>query len=195
MLGGIVRGKLVTLRTPREEDLAFVNSLMADMRVRREGQLWGEPATLATWTERLKEAAKDQHGILWAIEAEGRAVGIVHVAWESEEPRIVDVDQLVLDPAEWGRGLGTDAALALHRYLFDYLDRRSCVAELAADNARGLRIAEKLGYREFGRGHEVYFRDGAHADKVYLRMDRETWDERWSASEREYPPLAEGIER
>jgi RimJ/RimL family protein N-acetyltransferase len=195
MLGGVVRGKLVVLRTPRENDLPFVNGLMADMRVRREGQLWDEPATLATWKERLKEAAKDDHGILWAVEADGRAVGIAQVRWEREEPRQVDIALLIIDPEHWGRGLGGDAAVALHRYLFDYLDRRICNLEVAADNERALRIARRLGYREFGRGHEVYYRDGEYADKLLLRFDREVWDERWAATEREYAPLAEGITR
>ncbi len=48
MLGGIVRGKLTTLRVPREDDLPLLNAWMADLRVRRGGQLWDEPATIAT---------------------------------------------------------------------------------------------------------------------------------------------------
>lgn len=194
MLGGVVRGKVTTLRTPKEDDLPFVNTLMADMRVRREGHLWGEPATIVTWKERLKEAAKEQNAVLWTIEAHGPPVGFVRISWHSE-PHHCDIRQLVIDPAQWGKGLGTDAAIALHRYLFDYLDKRACAVELAADNARGLRIAEKLGYREFGRGHEVYYRDGAYTDKLFLRFERETWDQRWAATEREYAPLPEGVER
>lgn len=195
MLGGIVRGKATTLRTPREEDLAIVNTLMADLRVRREGHLWGEPATIATWKERLKEGAKDEQLVLWIIEADGHAAGIVRVHFERGEPRHADLEQLVIEPALWGRGLGSDAARAVHRYLFDYLDKLSCAVEVAADNARALRIAEKLGHREFGRGHEVYFRDGTYVDQVWLRFDRATWDERWGTTDREYEPLPEAFER
>lgn len=194
MLGGVIRGKLVTLRTPREEDLPFVNALMAEMRVRREGHLWGEPAALATWKERLKETAKEQNAVLWTIEADGAPVGFVHISWHSDEGHC-DIRQLVIDPGRWGNGFGTDAAIALHRYLFDYLNKRACAVELPADDARALRIAERLGFTEFARAHEVYYRDGRYTDKVYLRFDRETWDERWSASEREYAPLPEGTGR
>ncbi len=195
MLGGIIRGKKVTLRTPREEDLSFINGLTADMRVRREGHVWDEPATAATWKDRLKSAAKDQGIVVWIVEAEGRAVGIVRIRAGQEDPRHADIEELTIDPAAWGRGFGSDAAVALHRYLFDYLDKRVCAIELAADNTRALRIAEKIGYAEFGRGHRVYFRDGAYADQVWLRFDRATWDERWAATEREYAPFPEGIER
>lgn len=187
-----MRGRLVTLRGPTEEDLPLVNGWMADARVRREGHLWGEPATLATWKERFREAAKDK-GVLWTIESDGRAVGLARIDFGDEDALHADVRHLVVDPEVWGRGLGGDAALAVHRFVFDYLDRRgSCVVELAADNARALRVAERLGYREFGRGHDVYYRDGRYADQLWLRLDRETWNERWSATEREYEPLPEG---
>jgi RimJ/RimL family protein N-acetyltransferase len=193
VLGGIVRGRKTTLRTPREEDLAAVNAWVADMRVRREGQLWGEPATQATWKDRFTEASKDPHLVVWTIEAEGRAVGIARVEMDRAGAR-GHVQELTIDPERWGDGLGGDAALALHRYLFDYLDWKVCNAELAADNDRGLRLASRLGYREFGRGHSVYYRDGRYSDDVWLRFDRERWDERW-ASEREYAPFPEGITR
>lgn len=190
MLGGIVRGKIADLRTPTEADLPALNAWMADVRVRRGGHVWEEPAGLATWKERLKEAAKDHDAVLWMIEAEGRAVGLARVTLHRETP-MAEMDQFVIDAEVWGRGIGSDAALALHRYLFDHLDRRVCVTEMPADNERALRVAGKLGYREFGRGHDVYYRDGAYVDQVALRFDRSVWDERWGATEREYGPSSD----
>lgn len=193
MLGGVIRGTVATLRTPREDDLAAVNAWMADLRVQREGGLWGIPAMPATWKERLKEAAKDQWAVLWIVEAEGAPAGLVHLGLEHDGTRAW-IQQLVVAPERWGRGIGSDTAVALHRFLFDYLDLKGCGAEIAADNTRALRIAEKLGYREFGRGHEVVFRDGAYADLVFLRLDRGVWNERFP-DHREYEPFPEGIER
>lgn len=194
MFGGMVRGKKVTLRTPTEGDLALIGALVADMRVRRGGQGWEEPAMPATWKERLKEAAKDQTLVVWTIDAAGHAVGFARVSLHHEAAHC-DINDLVIDPAHWGKGYGSDAALAIHRYLFDYLDKRVVAVEIPADNAPAQRIAAKLGFNEFGRGHEVYYRDGSYTDKLYLRFDRETWDERWGATEREYAPFPEGIER
>jgi len=193
MFGGVIRGKIVTLRTPRESDLPFINGLAADMRARREGQLLGEPAALATWKERLAEAAKDQATVVWAIEHDATIVGMARARILGGD-RKGHIQELTIDPERWGRGLGGDAALALHRYFFDYLDWKSCNVELAADNERGIHIATRLGYREFGRGHAVYYRDGTYVDDVWLRFDRATWDERWSG-EREYASFADGITR
>ena len=144
----------------------------------------------ATWKERLKEQAKEQRVVLWSIEADGRLVGLARARLGGlEGPPGAHLQHFVIDPEEWRKGYGWDAALALHRYFFDYLDLQRCGIELRADNAAALRIAERLGYTEFGRGHEVHYRDGAYVDEMWLLMQRATWDERWAQSEREYLPL------
>ncbi len=190
-LGGIVRGKRTTLRTPTEDDLASYSRWMADLRVRRAGRIWHEPAMPATWKERLKEQAKEQRVVLWSIETEGRLIGMARARLGSlEGPPGAHLQNLIIDPEEWRRGYGWDAALALHRYFFDYLDLQRSGIELNADNSAALRIAAKLGYAEFGRGHEVYYRDGAYVDEIWVVIQRATWDERWAKIEREYAPFA-----
>jgi len=189
-LGGIIRGKRTTLRPPTEEDLPAYSRWMADMRVRRAGPIWHEPAMPATWKERLKDQAKEQRVVLWSIEADGRLIGLARARLGGlEGPPGVNPQHFILDPEEWRKGYGWDAALALHRYFFDYLDLKRSGFELRADNVAALRIAEKLGYTEFGRGHQVHYRDGAYVDEVWLVMQRETWDERFGKTEREYAPL------
>jgi RimJ/RimL family protein N-acetyltransferase len=187
-LGGTIRGKSTTLRLPVEADLETYNRWMADMRVRRAHSVWHEPAMPATWKERFKEIAKEKQTVLWSIDAAEKLIGFAvgHV-WPMGGG--FDVNQFVVDPDEWRKGHGSDVALALHRYLFDYLDLRLVTTELRADNTAALKIATKLGYTEFAHGHEVHYREGAYVDEVKLRMDKETWQERWS-NEREYSPLA-----
>ena len=192
-LGGTIRGKTTTLRLPIEADLETYNRLMADMRVRHAHSVWNEPAMPATWKERFKEIAKEKQTVLWSIDAAEKLIGFAvgHV-WSMGNG--FDVNQFVIDPDEWRKGHGSDAALALHRYLFDYLDLRLVTTELRTDNSAALRIATKLGYTEFAHGHHVHYRDGAYVDEIKLRMEKETWQERWS-EEREYPPLAAEVTR
>ena len=190
-LGGTIRGKATTLRLPVEADLETYNRWMADMHVRRAHCVWHEPAMPATWKERLKETAKDKLDVLWSIDAADRLVGLVVGSFWSVTQVGFAVRQLVVDPDEWRKGYGFDAALALHRYLFDYLDLPRVGVEIRADNAAALRIAERLGYVEYARGHEVHYRDGAYVDEIQLAMVKDAWDERWGATEREYAsPLA-----
>lgn len=140
----------------------------------------------ATWKERLKEAAKEQRGVLWSIESGGRLVGmaVARLGWS----RDCSITHFLIDPGEWRKGLGWDAALALHRYIYDYLDMDRSDVDLRADNAAALRIAERLGYDEYARGHDAQYRDGAYVDEVKLVMRKEAWHERWP-NEREYEKL------
>jgi RimJ/RimL family protein N-acetyltransferase len=192
-LGGTIRGKKTTLRLPVQGDLTRYNDWMADLRVRRAHKVWHEPAMPATWKERFAEVAKEDREVLWSIDASGKLIGLAvgHV-WGMGNG--FDLNQLVIDPDEWRKGYGFDVALALHRYLFDYLDLRRSDLELRVDNAAALRIADRLGYVEYARGHEAAYRDGAYVDQVRLLMAKETWHERWSA-EREYAPLAPDLVR
>lgn len=189
-LGGIVKGKRTTLRTPTEDDLPAYARWMADMRVRRATGVWHQPAMPATWKERLKEQAKEQRVVLWSIEADGHLIGLVRARLGGlEGPPGAHLQHFILDPDEWRKGFGWDAALALHRYFFDYLDLKRAGIELRADNMAALRIAEKLGYTEFGRGHQVHYRDGGYVDDAWVLIERATWDERFGKTEREYVPF------
>ena len=188
-LGGTIRGKTTTLRLPVEADLDAYNRWMSDMRVRRAHSVLHEPAMPATWKDRFKEIAKDKMAVAWSIDAGDRLVGLAGGNFWSPTQAGFSLRQFLIDPDEWRKGFGFDAALALHRYLFDYLDLPRAGVEIRADNAAGLRIAERLGYVEYARGHEVYYRDGAYVDEVQLFMDLKTWNERW-ATEREYGPVA-----
>lgn len=189
-LGGTIRGKRTTLRLPAEADLDTYNRWMADMRVRRAHRVWHEPAMPATWKDRFKETAKDKMGVLWSIDADGRIVGFAAGNfWSVTEPGFT-LRQFVIDPDEWRKGYGFDAALALHRYLFDYLDLPRVGIEIRADNIGAQRIAERLGYVEYARGHEVHYRDGGYVDEIQLFMSKDVWRDRWGATEREYAPLA-----
>lgn len=196
-LGGIVRGRRTTLRTPIEDDLASFNRWMADMRLRHAHRVWHEPAMPATWKERLAEQTKDRNAVLWSIESDTRLVGLVRFEFGWNDRSWGWVDQLVIGPDVWRQGLGTDAALALHRYLFDYLDLRRVNMTMRADNSAAAAIARRLGYTEFGHGKDVFYRDGTYVDEIWLLCDRAAWNERF-ADLREYVggvPFGAGVPR
>jgi RimJ/RimL family protein N-acetyltransferase len=194
MFGGTVRGRTTTLRVPVDADLDAHKRWAADMRVRRAGPIgrWHEPAASETWKERWTEQAKDKTSVLWSIDAGDALVGYVRLSFEgAPHSDKVLIEQLVIDPDVAGKGYGWDAALALHRWIFDFMHLRMAVVDrVAADDIGRQRILEKLGHERFGHGHHVYYRDGAFVDQYLYQMELGTWDERWS-SEREYEPLGD----
>jgi ribosomal-protein-alanine N-acetyltransferase len=189
-LGGVIRGKRTLLRTPTEDDLVPIARWMADMRVRHAARVWHEPAMPATWKERFTEQTKDKTSALWSIDADGGLVGIARVGFGWEPHRdSCHISDFFVDPEHWRKGYASDALIALHRYLFDYLDLRRVATAYRGDNDAARRIGERLGYTEFARGHEAHYRDGAYVDHVWAVMDRPVWEERWGTTEREYEPL------
>jgi len=151
------------------------------------GRIWHEPAMPATWKERLTEQSKNERYVLWTIERNGEAVGLVRIQISVglEHAPGAHLEQFIVDPERWRGGIGWDAAFALHRYLFDYLDVQRVGTALHSDNTAALRIAERLGYVEFAHGHDVYYRDGGYSDESWVIIERPAWEERF-ASEREY---------
>lgn len=201
MLGGIVRGRRTTLRVPVEADLAGIAAWAADLRVR--GALshayWDEPAMPATWKERLAKQSEDKGSVLWAVEAEGTLAGSCRVEYPTDPGAFggagIAISHFTIDPDRWRSGLGWDAALTLHRWIFDIVHARFAATTIAAHNAAALRIAERLGYTVYATGRAVKYGDGRYVDEHQLRMELETWDERWGAIEREYPvPLGDELE-
>lgn len=198
MFGGTVRGRITTLRMPVEADLDAHKRWAADMRVRRAGPIgkWHEPAASATWTERFTEQAKDKTSVLWSIDAGDTIIGYARLRFlGAPHAQLVGLEQLVIDPDRERQGHGWDAALTLHRWIFDFMHLRMSVTDhIAADDLGRQRILEKLGYVQFGHGHDVYYRDGAYVDQYLYQLEREIWEARWP-NEREYPPLGEETER
>lgn len=202
MLGGILRGKRTTLRVPTEADLPGFARWSADMRVRAllSGAYWQEPAMPATWKERLSKQSEDKESALWAIEADGALVGLCRAEFHIDPGGVpaggIEISHFTIDPDRWRQGLGSDAALTLHRWIFDIVHARQAATRLAAHNAGALRISERLGYETYATGHAVRYGNGRYEDELQQRMELETWDERWGPTEREYPvPLGEELER
>ena len=198
MFGGIVRGKTTTLRVPIDADIDAHKRWAADKRVRRAGPIgrWHEPAAAETWKERLAEQAKDKTSVLWSIDAAAAIVGYVRLRFEgAPHSDKVLIDQFAVDPDAARKGYGWDAALALHRWIFDFMHLRMAIVDrIAADDIGRQRILEKLGYERFGHGHRVYYRDGAFVDQYLYQLELATWDARWP-DEREYQPLGDELAR
>jgi len=168
------------------------------MRVRRAGPIgrWHEPAATATWKERWTEEAKDKSSVLWSIAAGDATVGYIRIRFEgAPHAETIGLSQFVIDPDHVRKGYGWDAALTLHRWIFDITNMRMAATDrIAADDLGRQRILKKLGHERFGHGHAVYYRDGAYVDQYLYQMERETWLARWP-NEREYALLGEEMAR
>ncbi|MFE3250837.1 GNAT family N-acetyltransferase [Streptomyces sp. NPDC059209] len=78
-----------------------------------------------------------------------------------------------LGQAYQGRGIGTEMRAAVLHLAFEGLGARYLTSSAMTDNARSLRVSEKLGYRPDGLATEAV--QGAARIQRRLRLDREGW--------------------
>lgn len=101
----------------------------------------------------------------WVIEYEGRVVGNVGI-WNMPE------FGFMLDPAVWGRGLGTEAARAFLDYALATHPVPAITADVDPNNAASLNLLRKLGFIETGRAEKTFLVGGVWYDSIYLALPR-----------------------
>src|SRR3954452_11351550 len=152
----VTTDRLVLRRWRPAEDLDAFAALCADAEVMRFIGT-GRPLTRAQAAGVLAaiDGHWDDHGFgLWAVEEDGAALGFAGLAVPSFLPAIlpaVEVGWRLARPA-WGRGLATEGARASVRHAFEELELEAVISIIDPDNARSIRVAEKLGMRR-GAAH------------------------------------------
>jgi RimJ/RimL family protein N-acetyltransferase len=104
------------------------------------------PAVVNDTVNRFITNYDDRIGITWAIESResGKLLGMcgyerVEVGAEGE----IGFD---LARADWGKGLMTEALRAILAFGFATMDLKRIVADTRTDNARAIRLLERLGF-------------------------------------------------
>ncbi|MCQ4040739.1 GNAT family N-acetyltransferase [Streptantibioticus rubrisoli] len=139
-----LHGTLVTLRPVTAADIPALARIRATPEVRRWWR--GGDDMVAAVREDLAEPGV-QH---LAIECEGRVVGAIQWAAETEpDYRHANID-IYLDPAVHGRGVGTDAVRTLARHLIVAHGHHRLVIDPAADNAAAIQCYRNVGFRPVG---------------------------------------------
>jgi RimJ/RimL family protein N-acetyltransferase len=140
------------LRPWRADDAAPLAALNADPAVMR---YVGGGETLDRGTSdalivRFEREWEDRGFGLWAVEertAPGLLVGFCGLTIPTFLPAVLPAVEVGWRLARdaWGRGLGTECARAAVAFAFDRLGLEEVLAIVHPDNARSLRVCEKLG--------------------------------------------------
>ncbi len=138
-----LQGKQVCLRALAADDLGPLAQLLQAPAVAR---WWG-----AYDEDRLRrELLDDPTAEAFAVEAEGRLVGVVDFR-EQQDP---DYHNAALDISIGApyqrRGLGSDAFRTLIAYLVDERGHHRLTVDPAADNLEAIRFYHKLGFERVG---------------------------------------------
>lgn len=101
----------------------------------------------------------------WVIEYEGRPVGCIGI-WNMPEVGFI------LDPAVWGKGVGSEAAAAFLHYAFATYPLDSIKADVDPRNAASLKLLQKLGFVVTGTAENTFLIGDEWCHSVYLALAR-----------------------
>ncbi len=135
-----LNGERVTLRPLEAGD---AETLLTIHRTPEVARWWGQPDDGFPMTDE-PEATR------FAILIDGRVAGMVQYSEEPEpDYRYAEID-IFLDPAEHGRGAGTDAVRVIVGHLVEDHGHHRVTLATAVENVVALRCYEKAGFRRIG---------------------------------------------
>jgi diamine N-acetyltransferase len=182
----MIRGSLVTLRPAEDRDRRAVHEWMAQSDV--TPSMMGPPvygeAPIPTWEEFCADyvplyfdGSRPEVGRSYVIELAGQPVGHVSYSDVDISQGIVEMDIWLGSEATCGRGLGTDALVALSNHLRDTLGLKEFIIRPSRRNQRAVRAYAKAGFVLLPlttQEQAAIYGPGDHHDTVAMRKEAES---------------------
>jgi len=124
----------------------------------------------------LTEAGQELH-LVAELADTGEVVGHCVFFWRSEQHQKGEIGY-TFNPSYHGRGLATEAAVALLRLGFEGLGLHRITGHLDASNTASARVLERTGMRIEAHLVENEFVKGEWSDEFVYAMLRSEWDAR-----------------
>jgi ribosomal-protein-alanine N-acetyltransferase len=128
-----------------------------------------------------REALATGIGATWAIEVDGRVMGVISLDDIRFAFAALRVDSAELGywiaPALRGTGLMTEAALAVVRCGFDDIGLHKIKVRCVEENVASRRVIEKVGFRPVGRHEDDVWRDGRWWSMLSYELTSSAWND------------------
>ena len=175
----MLKGRLVTLRPPRRQDLDAMYAAHVDIANRGAFFPLGvrsEPAFLKEFEE-TGFWDRDE-GVLLITTEEGELAGHIEFFMPVSYWNAYELSYQLYDVKFSGRGYTTESVQLVVDYLFDTKQRHRIHLVIVPENAASRRIAEKCGFVLEGTARGAFFNQGRNQDVVLyslLRDDPRPW--------------------
>jgi RimJ/RimL family protein N-acetyltransferase len=162
-----LEGRLVRLRAIEPEDGARLNPMFNDPEV-LAGLTVAMPQALTgfdEWAEGVRQNRDEFDLIIETLE--GEAIGACGLRGLNDRNRAGNLGIWVGRPY-WNRGFGTDAVRTLCRFAFRHMNLQRVDLHVYANNLRGRRAYEKVGFRLEGTLRRGQFEGGEYVDELVM---------------------------
>ena len=169
----MIAGKKVQLRPIERDDLPRYVKWFGDPEVRRHLLIY-LPFSLAQeerWFEGLLDRLERQDEVLLAIETvDGVHIGNVGLHAINWKDRCAELGIAIGEKAYWDQGYGSDAIRTLLGLAFREMGLHRVFLRVDADNARGIRCYEKVGFQREGTSRDAVFKGGIYHDQYVMSI-------------------------
>jgi RimJ/RimL family protein N-acetyltransferase len=166
-------GQRVYLRPLERADAPLLQTWINDQDVIRN-LLNFRPMNLQGEEEFLDKVTRDPDLLILgiALRSDDRLIGNVVLHRIQSRDRQAGFGILIGEKAEWSRGYGTEATRLIVRYAFNVLNLNRVWLHVLADNQRGQRAYEKVGFKVEGVLRQAGFREGRYMDMITMGILR-----------------------
>lgn len=177
-------GEKIYLRPLEREDAPLLVPWVNAPEVRQGLRIF-RPLNLTNEEEFVQQIYQSQNDIVLGIALQGSdrllgSTGLHGIDWKN---RHAQFGILIGDPAEWGKGYGTEATTLMTRYAFDTLNLNRVWLHVYANNPRGMRAYEKAGFQREGVLRQEFYHEGRYWDIFVMGVLREEWKQKKTAAE------------
>lgn len=173
----MLKGKRVVLRPIESQDLPAYVHWMADTDMLEYFGFY-RPMNLAqeqAWYDRQNQ---DPDSINFAVELDGRHIGGSGLHLHDHKNQSAEVGLFIGEKDLWNQGLGQDILRTNVDYGFANLNLHRIYLRVFAENERGIRAYEKVGFVHEGRFREAEWRHGRWHDLLFMSILRQEWEAR-----------------
>jgi RimJ/RimL family protein N-acetyltransferase len=116
------------------------------------GKPYGDPTPtyeefVKDWGRHYFEGSEPEKGRAFAIIVGNKVIGEINYNEINRKDNSVELDILIYEDVEKGKGYGPDALKTLANYLFSEMKVRLCCIEPVTKNRRAIRAYEKAGFK------------------------------------------------
>jgi RimJ/RimL family protein N-acetyltransferase len=172
----ILEGEKVRLRPMEERDLPAFVEWLSDPEVTRWLAEMSFAPTLDQERDWYDGRRVDPDSLMWAIDtADGQLVGSTELRLFPMRKK-AEFGIVIGEKSKWDGGLGTEALRLVLGYAFGELELNRVELTTAEDNARALRVYEKIGFVREGLKRQDRVLDGRFGNTVMMSVLRDEWN-------------------
>lgn len=162
-----IYGKSIVLRAMEMEDCDLVIDMFNAPEIENLVGGWAFPLSLFAQKKWLELHYNDQNAFRFVIDTnDDGAVGVLTLTDIDWKNRRADIGVKIASKVNRSKGYGTDAVMAIMRYVFDELGFHRLEVSWLATNTVSPRVLTKCGFVKEGIKRDFVYKGGKYRDLV-----------------------------